>query len=207
MRYQKFLIILLIIFLIPIIFVRISDANSTPIISVRVEPLPFNALTGVSVEPILSEDSPECIFEYRWFLNGEENPFETTEIFPGSLLRRGDKLSVVVIPVSFFGDRLDPFVSLPIEVINSSPQILSIPQIVTDEFSFTYQVEAIDVDGDILHYSLDPSAEGVLIDEDNGLLKWVPSNISEQAFTTTVVVQDDYGGRAEQKVELTISEE
>lgn len=192
--------------MIPIIFVRISDANSTPIISVRVEPLPFNALTGVSVEPILSEDSPECIFEYRWFLNGEENPFETTEIFPGSLLRRGDKLSVVVIPVSFFGDRLDPFVSLPIEVINSSPQILSIPQILTDEFPFTYQVEAIDEDGDILHYSLESSPDSMSIDEDNGLLKWIPSNVTEQRFSTTVVVQDDYGGRAEQKVELTLSE-
>jgi hypothetical protein len=70
---------------------------------------------------------------------------------------------------------------------------------------FSYQVEATDLDGDPIRYSLDDSPEDMQIDSATGLLTWFFEEFPEGIFPVIVVVEDDFGGHAEQDFELNLS--
>jgi len=176
-----------------------------PIEAVRVEPLPFNALTGATVEPVLSLDSADYSFEYRWFLNGEEVYLEKGPFFPGELLRRGDKLGVEIIPITYSGERHASFSSLPIEVDNAPPVIVATHQLNSHD-GFLYKVEAADPDGDPLIYSLEKSPPGMKIDPESGVITWDGyESLQGGVFFALVTVEDSLGGKAEQEIELNLS--
>ncbi|MFU8772511.1 MAG: hypothetical protein ACNA8H_08845, partial [Anaerolineales bacterium] len=118
--------------------------------AVKVEPLPFDITTDIRVEPVLISEAPNVTLEYRWFVNGNEILHEITEIFPGSLLRRGDELSIEIIPVTASGERLQSFVSEALVVGNTSPEIISEPPPTLTEQGFSYLVQATDPDADPL---------------------------------------------------------
>ncbi|MGC9423793.1 hypothetical protein, partial [Vibrio sp.] len=46
--------------------------QEVPIKTVRVTPLEFNRETDIVVEPILHDPMQQYMFDYRWFINGEE---------------------------------------------------------------------------------------------------------------------------------------
>ena len=172
---------------------------------VRVEPLQFNAVTGLTIEPVLEEVTEDYTFEYRWFLNGEESLFETTEKFPGELLRRDDEISVEVTPIDYSGNKLAPYVTLPLRAVNASPAISSVPPTRFSNQGFRYRVAATDPDGDSVSYHLEESPEGMLIDSSTGELTWMFEQLPEGSFPVLIVAEDNFGGRAEQRFELNLS--
>ena len=76
---------------------------------------------------------------------------------------------------------------------NNPPVILSEPVTVAyvgEEYH--YQVVAYDPDGDELTYKLDHAPEGMTIDAESGLIKWIPT--AEGEYYVRVVVTDDNWG-------------
>jgi len=88
--------------------------------------------------------------------------------------------------------------------INHAPDIDSIPIIYAlDGVLYTYDVEATDVDGDTLVYSLATSPTGMTINSSSGVISWTPSAAEDydvaievsdgdlfetQSFTITVAI-------------------
>ncbi len=75
----------------------------------------------------------------------------------------------------------------------SSPQTEAIVNL-----QYTYQLNAIDPDGDALSYSLIWAPTGMSIDPVNGLLTWEPTSSDLQEQLVIVEVQDDQGGKETQ---------
>jgi parallel beta-helix repeat protein len=74
---------------------------------------------------------------------------------------------------------------------NNAPVIISKPIInaIEDEL-YSYQVEAIDSDGDDLNYSLMIKPEGMSIDSENGLISWAPINNQVGTHKVNVKISD-----------------
>jgi len=190
------------------LFVGSVCAGSDPaqiIKTVRVDPLLFNAATGLTVEPVLVDETADYTFEYKWMLNGEELLFESTASFPGELFHRDDEVAVIVAPIDAEGNGLKPFVSSPLKAVNTSPAFDSDPPTSFYDKKFSCSVVASDLDGDTLSYSLEGAPEGMTIDSSSGLLNWSFAGTSEGVFEVLVVVEDGFGGRAEQRMELDLS--
>lgn len=184
----------------------LAKSNPAPIIkTVRVEPLLFNAATGLRVEPVLMDGESGYRFEYRWFLNGEELLFETSDNLSGDLLRRDDEVALEVTPIDDAGSKLVPFMSLPIKAVNVSPTIDSAPPVKFGKQGFQYQVFASDRDGDRLNYRLEGAPPNMAIDTSTGLLTWAYETLPEGIFDVLLIVEDGFGGRAEQSLELNLS--
>lgn len=196
-------VLILIIFF---IFIGVNAFSKNFVIeNMKVEPFPFDANSGVTVEPVLNDNSLDFVFEYRWFVNDNENFFEKGPVFPGALLKRGDQLSIEVTPVTLNGERLQPFVSLPLEAVNASPLIVSEPPPTLTDQGFSYLVQATDPDADPLTFQLAESPAGMVIDSDSGQITWAFDTMPQGVFPVHIVVEDGYGGLAEQTFELNLS--
>lgn len=69
----------------------------------------------------------------------------------------------------------NPISEQPIEVENYPPNILSEPiQAANVGEEYTYNIEAYDVEGDILVYSLNIKPQGMEIDSSSGSITWIP---------------------------------
>ena len=176
-----------------------------PIKTVQFEPLEFNALTGLRVTPVPSDESQQYSYEYRWFLNDMELVIDPGPECPGNQLHRGDQLSVEVTPIDAQGERLKPYVSLPVEVKNAPPVIHSQPPAQLNGDHFVYRVAASDPDGDLLHFLLEKGPDGMVIDANSGELRWSYADQPAADYPVLVVVEDEFGGRAEQDFDLNLS--
>ncbi len=194
----------------PLLYIVLS-ASSLPTLaaveSINIEPLPFNAATGVSVETAVSGDEPIVSMEYRWFINGEEVFFENSARLPGNLFKRGNVVEVEVTPVSYTGERLAPLVTGPFEATNAPPVITSEPPEKLTETGFRYQVIASDPDGDALTFKLENAPDMMTINTSSGLIQWPFDLMSEGVFPVIIKVEDGYGGLAEHSFELQMTYE
>lgn len=85
------------------------------------------------------------------------------------------------------------------------PHIISLPiTTATEDYLYTYQVEATDPNDDELSFSLGASPSGMAIDENTGMINWIPSSahIGEQSVTAVVL---DGTFSDEQSYTLTVS--
>jgi hypothetical protein len=91
----------------------------------------------------------------------------------------------VILPIFLLllmGCSMDP-------TINHAPDIDSIPIIYAFEgVLYTYDVEATDVDGDTLVYSLASSPTGMTINSFSGVISWTPSTAGD--YDVTIEVSD-----------------
>jgi RHS repeat-associated protein len=87
---------------------------------------------------------------------------------------------------------------------NHPPQITSTPviQAILNQ-RYQYDVDANDIDGDLLSYSLPLSAADMLIDPVTGLIQWTPTSTGTQPVT--VKVDDGQGGTDNQSFNITVS--
>ena len=77
---------------------------------------------------------------------------------------------------------------------NHPPQIVSLPSGTVQPGSlFTGQVEAIDVDGDWLIFSLVDGSSGAVLDPDTGSFYWIPSSQQVGTHRFEVQVRDEWG--------------
>ncbi len=88
--------------------------------------------------------------------------------------------------------------------VNDDPMLHGAPpsSIMEDEY-FSYQIDAKDVDGDPLHYSIigAPSAMKV---SDTGLITWTPTQDDVGPHSMTIVVADPFNASATMQWDLTV---
>ncbi len=78
--------------------------------------------------------------------------------------------------------------------VNDPPSITSAPvTIATENVVYVYDVDAIDLDGALLTYSLDVFPPGMTIDSDTGLILWLPETTQVGDNNVTVRVSDSGG--------------
>lgn len=172
---------------------------------VKVEPLPFDVSSGVRIECIVADDSPALHFEYRWAVNDEVIPDVERNFFPGSMLQRGDEVAVMITPITYAGDRLEPFISQSLEVANALPKITSEPAEEVSQTGYRYLVKAEDPDGDKLGFELLEGPDGMTVDE-RGQLRWeFDERPPADVYNIKIAVVDGFGGRTEQAFMLDLS--
>jgi hypothetical protein len=100
-------------------------------------------------------------------------------------------------------------VSVIVEPVNDEPSITSKPAKTTRVWApYAYDVEATDPDpGDSLVYSLEGAPEGMTIDEETGLIEWMPTSAQAGAYDITLKVADSNKIRAwdTQSFKLTVT--
>lgn len=170
-------------------------------------PANFNRGTGLEIEPVLLTDTDhDYEFQYRWFINGVENIFETSASFPSDAFERGDKLSVEVIPFTLEGIQLKSFISPQLIVANAPPVITTEPPDKLSGNVLTYQVEATDPDDDPVTFRLENASEGITIDSTSGTFVCnLEKHLEATSFSVIIVAEDNFGGRTEQRFKLDLS--
>lgn len=94
-----------------------------------------------------------------------------------------------------------------LENINNDPIITSIPiKTVKEGERYIYSVEAEDADNDILTYFLNRCPEGMTIDENSGLIEWIPTGKDSGEYEIEILVNDGRGGSASQLYILIVEE-
>jgi len=90
-------------------------------------------------------------------------------------------------------------------VSNQAPEITSTSvKTATVEIEYVYDVEATDPNPkDVLTYFLTTEPDGMLIDEDNGVITWTPDTVGN--FDVTVVVSDRGGLSDTQSFTITVT--
>jgi len=74
---------------------------------------------------------------------------------------------------------------------NIAPKIISSPiTTATEDYLYNYQVEATDINEDILFYTLLENPTGMDVDEEIGLISWVPSNADIGNQSVVIEVSD-----------------
>jgi hypothetical protein len=129
----------------------------------------------------------------EWTRNGEPAGNEKKI---NAQLRRGDMVSIRITP--FDGEVYGHPAILQREIRNLPPMIAEDKKFVMKGDLYTYQVKAVDPDGDALVYALKAAPRGMTIDQESGLIQWkVPSEF-EGKTSFAVSVTDGHGGEARQ---------
>ena len=195
-----------ILLLVPLVIIVIVSYASAIIQQVGVVPAPFDVTTGVKVIPVVENLDANIEFEYRWFVNGEEDFFEKSNHYPGAQLKRGDLLAVEITPVTSTGQRLQPYTTSAMETGNARPEIAEDMSEELTEKMYSYQVVATDPDDDKLTYKLETAPEGMKVNPGTGLIEWPFDLLPEGVFPVRIVVEDGFGGRVVQEFELIFSQ-
>jgi hypothetical protein len=88
---------------------------------------------------------------------------------------------------------------------NDPPTITSTPiTTATEEVQYTYDVDASDIDGDTLTFSLSTYPTGMVIDNVSGLISWTPTNSQVGDNSVVVLVSDGKGGSDTQSFIITV---
>jgi hypothetical protein len=89
--------------------------------------------------------------------------------------------------------------------VNDPPVFTSQPVIVaTEEMEYFYEVEANDVDGDTLQYSVLNPPQGMVVDINVGTINWTPTNDQAGEHSIIVKVIDGLGGEKTQSFTITV---
>lgn len=124
----------------------------------------------IEIKANISGDDASLIFSYEWHHNGQLLVGHYGDTLATEKFRKGDKIEVVATVRDLYslGETAR---SASVILRNRRPQILSEPA-GTRGNTFTYAVLAEDPDGDTLHYSLEKSPPGMLVDAVTGVIEW-----------------------------------
>jgi hypothetical protein len=136
---------------------------------------------------------------YEWTKNNQ--PFgrgDSTKDF-----KRGDNVAVKIMP--FDGEKYGNPKILTTEIKNTTPSVVENKTATFDGKQLSYQVKAIDADGDSLTYSLVEGPPGVTIDQKSGIITWsnVPEN--QQKLDLKVKINDGHNGEIVYPVTVNFS--
>jgi hypothetical protein len=89
--------------------------------------------------------------------------------------------------------------------VNDPPTFTSQPvTTAAEETEYFYEVEALDIDGDTLTYSMLNYPNGMVIDSDGGTITWTPTNAQVGTHPIIVIIIDGKGGDARQSFTITV---
>lgn len=175
--------------------------NSPPDISkVKILPEVFKPGDTLSIEASGSDiDGDGVSISYEWTRNG--SPAGNGPQIEGPV-KRGDKISIKITP--FDGNNYGRAVVLQREIVNMPPMIIEDKKYTFNGNVYTYQVNAVDADGDTMTYTLKKAPTGMTINPTTGLIKWNVSPDFNGKFQFTVSVTDGNGGEASQSFTLNL---
>ena len=175
------------------------------ILDLTYRPAPFHAESGIEVLPkLMDSEDADVNYSCRWFVNGEEIEDLQDPLLPGEYFRRGDRIAVEVTPERD-GQQGRPVRSGEIETGNAPPRFVSRPPENLAAGGYSYQLEAIDADQDLLTYLLLEAPTGMQLDGENGLLTWTVEQWQAGPTMVTVAVEDGFGGKTEQQFTMNPS--
>ena len=182
----------------------IQIRNSPPeISSIKILPEIFKPGDALYVEAAGSDiDGDEVTISYEWTKNGEPAG-DSKQI--NTQLKKGDKIDVKITP--YDGETYGRSIVLHREIANMPPMITEGKNHNFDGNIFTYQIQAVDPDGDTLTYSLKSAPSGMTINPSSGLIKWNVPPEFQGKVSFTVSVKDGRNGEALQSFNLEIKPE
>ncbi len=144
-------------------------------------------------------DGDPVTLSYEWTKNGAA---AGTGQKLDAVLKRGDRISVKVSP--YDGIDYGDSIVMERELLNLPPIIEEHTIFTFDGSTYTYQVKAVDPDGDSLMYSLESAPDGMQIDPANGLVKWTVPPDFKGVRDVSVIVKDGNGGTARYNLKITV---
>ncbi len=186
--------------------VSVVIRNSPPeVVSVPFSPQKAHRGVDMAVVPKgFDADGDEVEFRYQWIINGEEIAGEDTSVLRGDRFKKGDEVSVRVIPY----DKEDEgavYNTKPLIIPNGPPMFTSSPPLEFKGYTYTYNAAAQDPDGDAVVYSLASAPKGMMIDDLTGRIVWQFTKNDEGSHAIEVVAQDTEGLKGFQKYTLAIT--
>ncbi len=176
--------------------------RNTPPMIVRAEIIPSRPKTDQTLETKIETkdvDNDTVSLSYKWYLN--DKPVSNDNYLSVHTVR-GDKIKLIVTP--FDGEDYGQKVILKKTIANSAPKIQTDNKPFFDGINYSYQVKALDPDGDRLTYSLKDAPQGMKINPETGLIQWkVPEDVSGNV-PVQVEVDDGHGGTTLYSFEITI---
>ncbi len=181
--------------------------NSPPkALAVKLDP-PRDIFMGVDIRAVpegSDADGDEIHWAYQWLINNQASPAETDPVLRGDRFRRGDLVTVRVIP-SDADDAGRAYIPLAITIPNAPPRFTTTPSVAFESAVYQYEAHADDADGDDVRYSLASAPAGMTIDPATGRLTWPITNQPSGRYPVEVVAEDGVGGRTSQHVTLTLN--
>ena len=181
--------------------------NSPPkALAVRLDP-PRDIFTGVDIRAVpegMDPDGDELHWSYQWLINDQALPAETDQVLRGDRFRRGDRVTVQVIP-SDADDAGKAYIPLALTIPNAPPRFTTTPPAAFESAVYQYEAHADDADGDDVRYSVASAPAGMTIDPATGRLTWPITNQPTDSYSVEVVAEDGVGGRTSQQITLTVN--
>lgn len=177
--------------------------NSPPIIkSVSFKPDAFSRGQEIHAQVEGWDADGDAIeYEYQWIIGGQADYSETGPMLGGEGYKKGDEISVRVVPHD--GEVKGASFEASAGIVgNSPPRFTSVPPV---EFSgtFTYKPKAVDLDSDEVSFSVVNGPEGMKAA--NNVIEWNAKG-QKGSFEVTVAADDGFGGQSLQTFELKVAE-
>lgn len=167
----------------------LPTATNRPPVLTSIALSPNIVLPGVPVRVEVKSNDPDqddVRFNFTWKINGQTEAGQSGEVFDTSELRKGDLITVTVIPDDG-KDQGKPLESNGVIIQNRPPEILSLPAAGISSGYFQYQVTAKDADNDPLLFSLEGGPAEMTIDS-TGLIQWtVPRGLMGKEQVRVIV--------------------
>jgi len=175
------------------------------VVNLLLSPTPIRAGVDLNVEVVSTAQEGQTVnYRYAWFINDTLYNFALGETLPGDAFQRGDRVYVEVTP-GVEGVEGVVFRSDIFEIPNAVPTITSKADegYIVDGV-FRYPVTATDVDGDSYVFGLERAPEGMSVDPQGGLVVWDTRTAALGTYKFDVLVTDEQGGLARQRVTITL---
>ena len=183
-----------------------DSLNKPPKIkTINIVSLSSNLRDGFKASIVSSDPDGDSVdYIYQWKINGEEIPGETEETLNWQdEFKRGDEITLEVIP--YDDNAQGTWKSEGSFIIpNSPPKIISQPSGVVDDGNFSYKVEAEDLDGDTLTYSLKDAPSDMTISESTGEINWKFNKDNAGEYKVGIIVADNNGGESYQELNINV---
>ena len=185
----------------------VTIANAPPrITGISATPDQVFADSDIQVVPVAEDrDGDPVEFRYQWLVNGQAQPFLTESRLSADHINKGDTIQVRITPFDGI-DEGPVYESYAMTIPNAPPRIESTPPQQFEALAYSYQVKAVDVDGDPLSWRLDKAPQGMTIDPVSGLVSWSPQGVAPGAYPVRIVVRDPEGAEAFQEFTLTLGQ-
>lgn len=185
----------------------VAVGNTPPEVT-RVELEPLQIRVGdrleVQVDGIDADQDP-VQYKFRWWRNNSEVVDEEENQLETAKFTRGDTVIVEVTPYDGH-DKGKSRLAGPVVILNSPPNITSVPPGAIHQDRYEYTVTAVDPDGDLLSYALDTAPKSMKIDSTTGRIEWKIPPKTIGTHHVRVTVQDGQEGQAFQEFDLILTE-
>lgn len=149
-------------------------------------------------------DGDNISWDYQWIRNDEEIPGESLAVLRGDRYQRGDRVTVRVTPSDAF-ERGAPYTPSAVTIPNGAPEFVSRPPGWSGGAEYIYQVQAVDPDGDPVHYQLVKAPDGLVLEPATQTIRWSLIGAPPGRHAIEVQIDDGQGATASQPFELDLS--